>query len=239
MMVVKSKNNVSTCLLCQSMGTTKPIPGPDHRSFFFCSHCHLIFVDSTEHLDPSDEKYRYDQHNNDEEDLRYIAFLSRAIDPAIPYISEGSRILDYGCGPSQALLQEISRRMDCITTAYDPYYFPSELSTASPFDAIFSTEVFEHLYNPLESIQEVLSLLNVGGVLTIMTELYPDDLVDFQKWYYAKDPTHVVFYSLKTLSYLEDIFHLEPLHNDKKRVFVWRKYKQPDSFTKMNLKHTI
>ena len=222
-MAVKSNTNASTCLLCQSQGTVTPIKGPDHRSFYICSHCQLIFVDSKEYLQPSDEKYRYDQHNNDEKDLRYISFLSRAIDPALRYITKGSSILDYGCGPSQALLLEVVRRIDCITTAYDPYYFPLEVSKADPFDAIFSTEVFEHLYNPLQTIKEVLSILKVGGVLTIMTELYPEDPEDFENWYYAKDPTHVVFYSLKTLTYLQETFHLESLYNDKKRVFVWRK----------------
>lgn len=222
-MVVKSKTKVSTCLLCQTKGTVSPIQGPDHRSFFICSYCQLIFIDSTEYLQPSDEKYRYDQHNNDAEDFRYIAFLSRAIDPALPHISRGSRILDYGCGPSQALLLELGRRIDCKTTAYDPYYFPLVVSKVDPFDAIFSTEVFEHLYNPLQSIQEVLSLLKVGGVLTIMTELYPEDPKDFQNWYYAKDPTHVVFYSMKTLTYLQETFHLQSLYNDRKRVFIWRK----------------
>lgn len=220
----KLKPKVRTCVLCQSEGTTS-VKGPDHRSFFLCGHCHLIFVDSSEFLEPSDEKYRYDQHNNDEEDPRYIAFLSRAIDPAISYISEGSKILDYGCGPSQALMHEVSRRIVCMTTAYDPYYFPQEVSRDDAFDAIFSTEVFEHLYNPLESIKEVLSLLKVGGVLTVMTELYPDDLTDFSNWYYAKDPTHVVFYSLKTLAFLQETFHLESLYNDERRVFVWRKLK--------------
>lgn len=217
------KTKISTCELCLSEGLASPINGPDQRSFSICNHCHLIFVDSADYLKPSDEKYRYDQHNNDEEDPRYISFLSRAIDPAIPFIKEGSSVLDYGCGPSQALLNELGRRIDCSITAYDPYYYPNELLKAETFDAIFSTEVFEHLYHPLETIQEVLSLLKVGGILTVMTELYPEDLEEFSNWYYAKDPTHVVFYSLKTLQYLQETFNLTPLYNDKKRVFVWRK----------------
>jgi hypothetical protein len=42
------------------------------------------------------------------------------------------------------------------------------------------------------------SLLEEGGWLGIMTNFY-NNSIDFEDWYYRKDPTHVVFYTEQTL----------------------------------------
>ena len=84
---------------------------------------------------------------------------------------------------------------------YDPYFFPDDSCLNKQYDFITCTEVAEHFYSPQKEFQKLNSLLGVGGWLGIMTNFY-DDSIDFQDWYYRKDPTHVVFYAQETFEFI-------------------------------------
>ena len=60
------------------------------------------------------------------------------------------------------------------------------------------TETAEHFYEPNKEFMRLDSLLEKGGWLGVMTNFY-NDSIDFEDWYYRKDPTHVVFYTEQTL----------------------------------------
>jgi hypothetical protein len=52
-------------------------------------------VSPAEHLDPGEERARYDEHENDPHDPAYRAFLERVAAPLAERLEPGARGLDY------------------------------------------------------------------------------------------------------------------------------------------------
>ncbi|VVM25363.1 hypothetical protein BSPWISOXPB_3418 [uncultured Gammaproteobacteria bacterium] len=59
----------------------------------------------------------------------------------------------------------------------------------------------EHLSEPRFELNRLFGLLKKGGVLAIMTQMITKE-TDFSTWYYKNDPTHIFFFSEKTMRYL-------------------------------------
>lgn len=215
---------MKTCRLCQQNIRPKKVTGDDGIAYDYCPHYHVVIAPIHELPDATYEKSRYDLHENRPDDAGYIAFLSRAINMASPYIYAESNILDFGCGPSPVLCMEVEKRFNCSCLAYDPFYQNVDIEAKAPYDLIFSTEVFEHFHHPRESIEQVVALLKDQGLLCIMTELY-NSLEQFQTWYYTRDETHVTFYHKSTLEKFEHLFGLKLLETDGKRVHLFKKQK--------------
>ena len=81
-----------------------------------------------------------------------------------------------------------------------------ELSTTTPpFDAITAFEVLEHVYNPLEFIQESLNQSQTS-TLIFSTELFSNVPPAPSEWYYYLPETgqHISFYQIKTLQFIAD-----------------------------------
>ncbi len=188
------------CKICQSPITQQTVL-KNGKIYHHCHQCDFSYLDPQFHLSPTKEKLRYDQHQNTSDNTKYTEIFKRFIETAIaPY--PVTRVLDYGCGPNPVLatmLKEHGYNSDI----YDPYYFPTE-PQAESYDLITSTEVFEHLRNPLETLNHILKLLKSNAYLTIMTKfLCPID--QFSSWRYKDDTTHISFYSPKTFSQISDL----------------------------------
>ncbi len=208
------------CPLCHSIvQSIESVEGPLDRPYFHCSYCDLMFVSPETHLSVKDELKRYRKHENDIEDPRYVRFLNQAVKPALAYLSPGMEGLDFGSGPGPALSQILQRKgISCGN--YDPLFGP-ELPDG-PFDFVFSTEAFEHFYDPVKEMQLINERLKPGGLLTVMTMLHKG-IKHFRNWFYARDDTHVVFYSLSTFDFICRRWNFEILWNDGKRVIILRK----------------
>lgn len=207
------------CPLCLSESISGETIGPLKQPVFQCGNCQLAYTNPDFYPDYESERERYSQHNNKPEDERYRTFLNRAVLPALPYLTSGMKALDYGCGPGptiQFLLEE--SHISCMN--YDPIFYPDFPQTT--FDVIFATECVEHFHQPAIDFQKIYSLLKTNGILTIMTHPY-QKLEEFPNWYYAKDPTHVVFYHQKTFAFIESKFGLKMLATPEERVYVFRK----------------
>lgn len=195
------------------------------REYLRCSDCSLIYMDQKHFPCKKEEKERYEQHNNGADDLGYVNFLYRSINPALKYIQKEMRGLDYGCGPGPVLASTLENRgYHC--DKYDPYFFPDlklndNTDSQNQYDYIFSTEVFEHMFNPAEEMRKLRSLLRSGGILIIMTELW-NNIERFSKWYYVNDISHVCFYHIDTIKYICKKFGFEQIYSDEKRVFILR-----------------
>ncbi|MEX0681733.1 MAG: class I SAM-dependent methyltransferase [Balneolales bacterium] len=213
------------CPLCHKTGDHIRLTGPLHRTYWMCGRCKLIFVGRDGLPDPGAEKARYLTHKNGPQYPGYVNFLNRAIRPALPHIPVGARGLDYGCGPVPTL-STLLKRTGRTCKDYDPFFFP-ELPEG-PFDFIFSTECLEHFFDPAREMQTLCRLLNSGGVLTIMTEIWHHER-DFREWYYPKDPTHVCFYHSDTIDYLSSRYGFQQVWSDRQRVFVLKKRESPDT----------
>ena len=167
------------------------------REFWDCNDCGLVFVPPEFHLPESAEIERYLMHNNDPSDCGYRNFLSRLWDVLRPRLANGATGLDFGCGPGPALAQ-MMQEDGFEVSLYDPYFFPEESVLEQQYDFVTCTETVEHLRLPLHEFKLLDSLLVPGGHLGIMTGML-EDRPGFSSWYYQRDPTHIGFYSERTM----------------------------------------
>lgn len=150
-------------------------------------------------------------HCNDVNDSRYLEFLEPLYSQLQTRLAPESEGMDFGCGPGPALAS-LFRRAGHHVTLYDPFYHPDKNALDKQYDFISASEVFEHLYNPATEIQKLRRLLKPRGWLGVMTQLV-DEQTDFANWYYRRDPTHVVFFSLRSFAWIAHGFGFsEPIH---------------------------
>ena len=174
------------------------------KRYWKCSYCEAIFLDKEFYLSSNNEYKHYLTHNNDVNDPRYKKFLSNLMLPLIDRIKLKSIGLDYGCGPGPALslmLREKGYQM----FNYDPFFHPKKSNLLKKYDFISCSETVEHFHNPFYEFTRFNELLNVGGIIGIMTNFHSKENI-FENWYYIKDPTHVVFYTKNTFLIIAKMF---------------------------------
>jgi SAM-dependent methyltransferase len=187
-----------------------------------CDHCECICKDPSCYQSIEEQKLRYDLHENDEEDEGYRAYFQRFLDFVLPLVGSPESALDFGCGRS-TLLANILNSMNISTDVYDPIYHPVKLYDNKKFQLIVSTEVFEHLHDPKAVFSELVEHLKPGGYIALQTQFHPGKEEAFQKWYYHKDPTHIVFFRPKTFDVLASMFSCEMLADNGRNMVVLRK----------------
>ncbi len=208
------------CPLCQSLSNS--FFQDKKREYRLCSHCELIFVPSKDHISLSQEKKEYDQHENNPSDLKYRNFLNQILLPLEKYLTPKMKGLDFGSGPGPTLhlmLEEKGYSMH----HYDPFFAPYHHLLNTQYDFAVCTEVIEHFNNPQKSWSLLTSLVKHGGYLAVMTLFY--DLTiknNFSSWWYKNIPSHVVFYSHRTLKWIERYFFLHLIYT-KDRVAIFKK----------------
>ena len=212
-------SSVITCSLCQS-DKTSHFHKEESRQFLICLNCEYVFVPKIYQLSEDEEKLRYDTHNNDPKDIRYRQFLSQLSEPLLKKISDNSFGLDFGSGPGPTLslmLEDYGHKV----ALFDKFYANDKSVFNRKYDFISATEVIEHLSNPLTEISRLIKCLNDGGYLAVMTQILTSK-INFSNWYYKNDPSHIGFFSKKTLSYLASNFDLE-VEFISERVIFFRK----------------
>ena len=170
------------------------------RDYFQCAQCALVFVPPEFHLSPEAEKAYYELHENSLEDAGYRGFLERCATPLLARLPPAARGLDYGCGPAP-LLAQILEEQGHRVSVYDLYFQPNASVLEDRFDFIVSTEVVEHLADPMTVLECLWQRIDVGGVLALMTKLVASR-ERFASWHYIRDPTHIVFFSEETFRWL-------------------------------------
>ncbi|WP_373036735.1 class I SAM-dependent methyltransferase [Sulfurimonas sp.] len=210
------------CKIC-NCNTTVISDDKSGKSYYRCSECDYIFMDDKYHLDATLEKKHYDNHDNNLESLGYVKMFETLIEEFIAdKKDEIKTALDFGCGEGEVLPVLLERAGICCDR-YDLFYFPKKVYENKNYDLICSTEVIEHLRNPLEILKELLSHLNKDGCLLLMTYFHHSDDENFLKWFYIKDVTHIGFFSMKTFEYLASAFDLEILKHNSKNIVMFKK----------------
>jgi SAM-dependent methyltransferase len=189
----------SSCPLCNSTETSL-FSFNQLREYFRCQNCRIIFVPGEYFLSREEERKRYDLHQNSPDDNRYRNFLHPLFQAVKINIKEGARGLDFGCGPGPTLSLMLEES-GFFLNLYDSFYQPDTSVFEEKYDFITASEVVEHLHSPLKEFKQLWSCLNKGGIIGIMTQLLTKDM-NFQKWHYIKDDTHVCFFSLPTFHWL-------------------------------------
>ncbi|NBC58521.1 MAG: methyltransferase domain-containing protein [Bacteroidetes bacterium] len=189
------------------------------KTFYRCPNCKAIFKPSNFFLDPELEKNRYRSHNNDVKDTRYQDFVSPITDAINKNFSKNASGLDYGCGTGP-VASHVLEQQGFSVRLYDPYFYPDTSYEDNTYDFIICCEVMEHFYMPDKEFSKLKTLLNHNGKLYCKTKMISDDFTveAFKNWHYKNDPTHVFFYSPKTLQVICQKFGYKSVYFDDKLI---------------------
>ncbi len=190
---------------------------------YHCKACEFIFKDEEAIISDDKELKVYQQHNNTEENLGYVAMFQDFIDKTItPHRAQIKTVLDFGSGPNP-VLAKILERNGFETDYYDKFFSPEKVYADKRYDLITSTEVLEHIGD----IQEVMTLfsqqLNAGGYLALMTQFHPNEQEAYLNWWYRRDPTHIVFFRPKTFALLAEQHSFSLRYHDDKKLILLQK----------------
>ncbi len=193
------------CLLCG--GEKFLYYRRDKRKYYQCKKCHAISLDQNSHLSQRDEIKRYLEHNNDVEDSRYQNFVKPITSAIFNNFNKKHKGLDYGAGTGPVISKILMANFYNIKP-YDPYFhnFPEYLE--EKYDYIACCEVMEHFNWPYREFKRLKSLLKDNGNLYCQTDLY-NDSIKFEDWYYKNDPTHVFFYTEKSIYWIREEFNFK------------------------------
>lgn len=194
-----------------------------NRSVAFrrCSCCLGIHVPSKSWLSADHEKEHYLTHNNDVFDPRYRSFVSPVVEAILSEQSPYAIGLDYGAGPGPVISKMLEEEF-FQTKLFDPFFHPDPSPLNDRYEYIICTEVIEHFQKPYKEFKRLSDLLKPQGTLYCMTELYHDG-IDFAKWRYKNDPTHVFFYRSPTMAWIANEFGFQPPEIDGRRIILRRK----------------
>ncbi|PKP12109.1 MAG: 2-polyprenyl-3-methyl-5-hydroxy-6-metoxy-1,4-benzoquinol methylase [Bacteroidetes bacterium HGW-Bacteroidetes-4] len=174
--------------------------------YFICPTCGAYVKDKKFFLTSQQEKERYQEHNNDVNDIGYQTFTSPITNAIITNQNKMQLGLDYGSGTGPVISKQL-KDLGFQVKLYDFYFYPNQEYINYQYDYIFSCEVFEHFHNPKQEIEKLLLLLKQGGHFYIMTHLYQPK-IDFTNWYYRNDPTHVFIFTSKTIEFVARKYNL-------------------------------
>jgi len=143
------------------------------------------------------------------------------VDRVLRHVPAPGRWLDIGCGPGFLLSEARNRGWHCTGLDSSPFApkFARErfglddvhsglIEDASfekeTFDVISMQHVIEHLYEPVNTMREVIGLLKPGGILYLETPDINSGTArrDGKSWVHIKIPEHVLYFSQQTLEKL-------------------------------------
>jgi hypothetical protein len=208
------------CPLCAN-SDCKVFLHSENRDYCHCTRCDLIFVPKTHHLSAENEQKIYNNHQNDPQNVGYRQFLSRCLQPIRHHLKPGMLGLDFGSGPGPTmhlLLEDLGVK----TVNYDVFFNQQSELLLSRYDIVTCTEVIEHIAQATHHWSLLFSLIKPGGLLAMMTKRHLGR-EKFEHWHYKLDPTHITFYSERSLRwvagqwpaqvdfYQDDVVILRPL----------------------------
>lgn len=174
-----------------------------------CSHCGLIYIPFESHLNAIQEQARYEEHNNNIEDAGYRNFLMTLAGPMLEALDSPSLGLDFGSGPAPSMAPLFEAHGHHVTN-YDPYFANDASVLSSRYDFSLACEVVEHFSHPRKSWELLWHTVKLGGLLGFRTSVFEPSL-DFLRWHYITDPTHVAFYRPDTLTWLAQWLNATPV----------------------------
>src|SRR5690606_9942045 len=151
------------------------------KLYHICGNCRLIFLDPQFFISIEEENQRYQSHNNDPNDERYLTHLRKLTDPLKEYLKPGMVGLDYGCGEGKPI-SHILEQSGITVKNYDLFFFEDKDLLKDKYDFITCTETAEHFHQPAKEFNLFSEMLKTGGILGIMTNFYSDD-TDFERWW--------------------------------------------------------
>ncbi|HKL11860.1 MAG TPA: class I SAM-dependent methyltransferase [Clostridia bacterium] len=188
------------------------------KIYHACPFCEYIFLDDEGYASHEEERTRYMEHDNSYENEGYRTFLEGFLEAAVfPFWDGLGSALDFGSGPEPVLARIMSEKYGIETDIYDLHFSPEKAYADKRYDLIVSTEVLEHLKNPVETFKELYECMEAGGLLSVMTLFHYVNDKAFLGWHYRRDKTHIGFFTPKTLAVLGRKANLRLIYCDEKR----------------------
>jgi 2-polyprenyl-3-methyl-5-hydroxy-6-metoxy-1,4-benzoquinol methylase len=243
------------CPFCFSSNfTSSYLPGTffneKHFRYIRCTGCKLIYVDPFPVTDdfikmyPPSYQSGIDKNILSEPDkkLAGLRFPYNKHFELIKKYSPGKKIIDYGCGTANFLINAKYNGFECDGVEYDPRHvalMQSEIQgsnfflindflekTDPAYDVIRLSNVLEHLTNPNEIIEKLIKRLNPDGILLIEgpVETNPSLALRFRRLYFilsglirktgsvTHPPTHIFFSNSHNQRSFFSRFSLEEIH---------------------------
>lgn len=206
------------CILCNTL-LGNPFYIEEKQHFFSCQHCGSIVRGKETFPNNKSERIRYQTHNNDVNDPRYQNFVS-PITQAVQedFTASNTLGLDFGAGTGPVITKVLNDNGYKLNL-FDPFFHPDKSVLNKKYDYIVSCEVIEHFHNPFKEFELLKKLLKPNGKLYCMTAIY-SEAIDFGGWYYKNDPTHVIFYTEKSLQWIQKEIGFKSV-NIKNRLIVF------------------
>lgn len=210
------------CIFCKSKDITKFITTSDRYNpkqvytYFLCNKCHLIYL-----KDRTDNKEFY-IYNNKKNLPTYQKFILWLYYIRIKkHFKNKGDILDFGCGSGNLsrFLKNRGYNVDCLDIDKKslkwvkgihklPVYnkVPNKL-----YDVIILKQVFEHLPNPIKTLNEIKKHLKVGGIIVIsIPNINSFQAKIFKKnWFHLDAPRHLTHFSENSFERLIRDNHLK------------------------------
>ncbi|MDX1808534.1 MAG: class I SAM-dependent methyltransferase [Sulfurospirillaceae bacterium] len=207
------------CNICKTL-TKKIIDDKMSKLYHQCSNCETIWLDNGFFVDKTKEKMQYENHNNSFESTGYVKMFEDFLNYFWQDLPNNyTDAFDFGSGPGPVLAEILKQRglnVDC----YDKFYQPFKIYENKKYDLITSTEVFEHIQNPLETLKLFKDHLKQDGLISIMTLFHKNDTEEFLNWWYRRDPTHISFYTPHSFEVMAHMCGLKVIKHDNKRVII-------------------
>lgn len=208
------------CIICES--PTRLIEHKVFGKYYHCPHCEVIFKDPKAYIMPDEAFEIYESHENSIEDERYVFYFKKFLDEAVmPFLKNNRQILDFGSGPSPVLAQILARDYGFSVDLYDRFYAPEKIYEGKRYDLITTTEVVEHLEDPLVYFMLFKTLLGKNGILAVMTQFHKNDERHFLNWHYMRDRSHIVFYRQKTFQVIAEKVGLKICYSNERNYITF------------------
>jgi len=191
--------------------------------YYRCSSCGFLYLDDEFIIGKESEKSQYDMHKNSFDSLGYVKMFEDFIEKAIlPYEKNIATALEFGCGSGPVLAELLSRK-GMTVDKYDLYFYPKKVYEGKKYDLITSTEVFEHLKNPIEILEMLVEHTSNNGYIVLMTKFPPKDDKEFLAWWYRRDPTHISFFTPKSFEIMAEKVGIKVVKTIDKDIVVFQK----------------
>ncbi len=187
-----------SCPLCSNFAASFFLTDKQH--FYRCNNCRGIFMDRDLLPSKTEEEIRYKEHTNHLEDHGYIKFADPILSSVRRNFNSTHQGLDFGAGHTP-VISELLKADGFQVEIHDPIFFNNPEIYKNTYDFITSCEVIEHFFDPKKEFEDLYRLLKPGGKLICMTDIYKDG-INFDKWYYKNDPTHVFIFQEETFMWI-------------------------------------
>ncbi len=196
------------CTLCSAQ--THFFYEEKQKKYYKCCNCSSILLDASAYLSKEKEKNRYEEHNNNVHDIGYQKFVAPIVSAIQNKFTKEHAGLDFGAGTGP-VISKLLRDNGFNIELYDPFFWNNPTLLQNRYDYIACCEVIEHFQAPAKEFDLLRSLLKPNGSLYCMTEIYTED-IEFKKWYYKNDPTHVFFYHSKAFTWIKSHFNFSTVN---------------------------